>query len=178
MEEVERKLHAWQCYPNESWNNGSDNEEVIKSVSGLTYSTDLAYYGPSSWDIITSELSAAPNTLFDDWVLSKFENLSLNKFIWTSNTRWLFTTLDSSMSNTCKYLKLAGISIPNRLANSCIKVFECKSDGCKQVSSCLWFFSINKINNKNPIATDFAKKLKHHIQEKLKAGDLKSVCRI
>ena len=76
MEEFERKLYAQQQYTNESWNNGSYNKEVIKSVNGLTYSKDLAYSGPSSWDIITSELSAAPNALFGDWVLSK----NLSKF--------------------------------------------------------------------------------------------------
>ena len=31
------------------------------------------------------------------------------------------------------------------------------------------------MKNKNPIATDFVKKFAHHIQEKLKAGELKLV---
>ena len=71
------KETKWWQYPDESWNNGSNNKEVIKSVNGLIYSTGLAALAllwtelkPSSWDIITSELSPALNALFDDWVLS------------------------------------------------------------------------------------------------------------
>ena len=48
-----------------------NNKEIIKSVNRLTSSLLWTKLKANLWDIITSELSAAPNALFDNWVLMK-----------------------------------------------------------------------------------------------------------
>ena len=48
-----------------------NNKEVIKSVNRLTSSLLWTKLKANLWDIVTSELSPAPNALFDNWVLMK-----------------------------------------------------------------------------------------------------------
>ena len=59
----------------------------------------------SSWDVVT-------NALFDDWsnvsFYVKFENLCKNQSLEAGHPTPKLMVLHSSVSNVCKYLKLAG----------------------------------------------------------------------
>ena len=67
----------------------------------------------SSWDIITSKLSPAPNAVIDDWSNMTFKFEILSKFqrweswissSWISNNRCYCTPPDFSVSNIFKYI--------------------------------------------------------------------------